>query len=766
MNNTTVRASHSRRTRSVTDARPPQLLVSAYWRELLVAFAAAALLAPSAANADSFGSVHGVVHDASHHPVAGAQVELSARSSGRSQSALSDANGEFAFPAVPLGDYRLSARRSGFATSMLSLTVVSGAAPVTHVQLATTGQPETVTVTASLPASADSFTPTTIVDREDIAHTPGADRTNSLAMITDFVPGAYFVHDQLHVRGGHQTSWEIDGVEIPNTNIASNLGPQIDPKDIDYLETQRGSYSADEGDRTYGVFNVVPRTGFERNDEGELIASGGNFGQTNDALSIGGHSSEFAYYGSINGNRSALGLMTPAESIIHDAEDGYGAFTTLVDNATPTDQLRLVASARHDDYQIPNTPGERADDVQREADAFSIFSWIHTFDSRIVLTSSLLYHYNRADYDGSTQDLPISTTYQHSSSYFGGQESLHANLACNQLAAGLLGFDQTDDQFFHVLFGDGNLPNVEQSLRPRGNVAAAYVQDTCQATSWLTLSAGIRQTHFSGLVTENATDPRLGLTLQLPGPNDHVWIVRGFWGKYYQPPPLETLSGPLLEFARESELAFLPLHGERDTEWQVGISVPLSGWILDVDHFRTRAENFFDHNPIGNSDVFLPITIGGALITASELTVRSPRFWGAARFHLAWSNQTADGTGAITGGLTNFAPPSGYYALDHDQRNTVNAGLEAQLPRAWFAAANLYYGSGFSNGDAPPSHLPSHASLDLSAGRNFGRDWTASISVLNATNRHLLIDNSLTFDGLHYDDPREIYAEVRYRFRY
>ena len=101
-------------------------------------------------------------------------------------------------------------------------------------------------------------------------------------MITDFVPGAYVVHDQLHVRGGHQTTWAVDGVEIPNTNIASNLGPQIDPKDIDYLEIQRGSYAADLGDRTYGVFNVVPRTGFERDNQGELIASGGNFGQTND----------------------------------------------------------------------------------------------------------------------------------------------------------------------------------------------------------------------------------------------------------------------------------------------------------------------------------------------------------------------------------------------------------------------------------------------------------------------------------------------------
>ena len=90
-----------------------------------------------------------------------------------------------------------------------------------------------------------------------MAHTPGAYRTNSMAMITDFVPGAYMTHDMLHMRGGHELSWMIDGVNIPNTNIASNVAPQIDPKDIDYLEVNRGSYQARSGDRTYGIFDVV-----------------------------------------------------------------------------------------------------------------------------------------------------------------------------------------------------------------------------------------------------------------------------------------------------------------------------------------------------------------------------------------------------------------------------------------------------------------------------------------------------------------------------
>ena len=146
--------------------------------------------------------------------------------------------------------------------------------------------------------------------------------------------------------------------------------------------------------------------------------------------------------------------------------------------------------------------------------------------------------------------------------------------------------------------------------------------------------------------------------------------------------------------------------------------------------------------------------------------MRSPPLWRYGQAHLAFSNQTADGFGGITGGLTDFAPGSGYYALDHDQRNTVSAGIDARLPRHFFVSINLYYGSGFSNGKAPPSHLPSHAELDVSAGRMLGPDLSFSVTALNLTNRHLLTDNSLTFGGVHWNDPFQIYAELRYRFHY
>ena len=723
-----------------------------------------ALLMPISLHAADVGSVRGVVHDAQHLPIAQADVRLKSATSDWVEYSMTDARGEFAFMTVPIGDYVLTVSQSEYVPAVQTVTVASGSSPVAHVKLAKGAPLAAIIVTAATESAVPNTpTPTTVVNREDIERTPGADRSNSLAMITNFVPGAYVVHDQLHVRGGHQTTWAVDGVEIPNTNIGSNLGPQIDPKDIDYLEVQRGSYAADQGDRTFGVFNVVPRTGFERDNQAELMASGGNYGQTNDYVSIGNHSERFAYYASANYNRSDLGIETPVPEIIHDAQNGYGAFSTLIFNATADDQVRFVFSARRDNYEIPNIPGQMADDVQRETDVFAILSWVRKLNADAALTSAVFYHLNRADLDGAASDSPISTTDQRSSTYAGGEETLRWHLDRHDIQAGVTGFSQRDNEAFDVLFNDGSNPPVNQRLQPSGYLVAAYVEDTFKATEWLKFAGGVRQTHFQGDLTENVTSPRIGATVLAPGLN---WIFRGFWGKYYQAPPLTTVSGPLLQFAQNNNLGFLPLRGERDEEYQVGVTIPIEGWTIDVDHFRTASRNYFDHNNIGNSNVFFPLTIERALIEGNELSVRSPKLWSVGQAYITYSNQTADGIGAVNGGLTDFSPPAGSFALDHDQRNTLHAGINANLPRQAFVSADVYYGSGFANGDAPPSHLPGHAELNLSAGKTFGRRFTASLTVLNVTNRRLLIDNSLTFGGFHYNDPRQVYAQIHYKVGY
>ena len=162
------------------------------------------------------------------------------------------------------------------------------------------------------------------------------------------------------------------------------------------------------------------------------------------------------------------------------------------------------------------------------------------------------------------------------------------------------------------------------------------------------------------------------------------------------------------------------------------------------------------------------------MIRGWELTLRSPRIAHRAQVHLAYSNQIAEGGGVITGGLTNFTnvcPPGIYLCpLDHDQRNTLNVGGDAALPWRSYASTNVYYGSGFSNGfpgqPYPGHYLPQHTTFDLSLGKDFGERFTASLTALNVTNHRVEYDNSLTFGGFHWNLPREIYIQLRYRFRY
>src|SRR2546429_5405178 len=369
------------------------------------------LLVAGSASATIFGSVSGLIHDPQHRPVQDAQVTLRSTTSDWTKSAASDNSGEFHFDSVPLGNYRITVELAGFATQAQEITLTSGRDARLHFSLTIAQTTETVEVKDTAAAiNPESSTTQSVISREQIASTPGADQTNSLAMITDYVPSAYMVHDQLHIRGGHQVSWLLDGVPVPNTSIASNVGPQFDPKDIDYLEVQRGGYSAEYGDRTYGVFNVVTRSGFERNRQAELVTSYGNFNNTNDQISFGDHTERFAYYGSLSGNRTDLGLETSSTEVLHDHATGLGGFASLIFNKTPSDQLRLVTSLRGDHYQVPNDPDQQASgirDIENERDAFANFSWLHTAGEGVVLTVSPFYHFNRAHYIGGPEDSPV-----------------------------------------------------------------------------------------------------------------------------------------------------------------------------------------------------------------------------------------------------------------------------------------------------------------------------------------------------------------------
>ena len=62
--------------------------------------------------------------------------------------------------------------------------------------------------------------------------------------------------------------------------------------------------------------------------------------------------------------QSDLGLGTPVADVIHDRQAGGSGFASLIFNADPNNQIRVVTSVRHDAFQIPNGPDDQAAGIE------------------------------------------------------------------------------------------------------------------------------------------------------------------------------------------------------------------------------------------------------------------------------------------------------------------------------------------------------------------------------------------------------------------
>ena len=709
------------------------------------------------------GVIRGVVHDPAHRPIAAAQVSASATEPARSETVATSADGEFQFDNMAEGTWTLAVSAPGFQRLERSITVAAGRSPVLHLEMQLAGVNEVVTVSSAADRlNAQTATPRVLIDQEDVARTPGADQTNSLAMITDFTPGAYMVHDMLHMRGGHQVNWLIDGVPVINTNIAANVAPIVNPKDVEDLEIQRGGYSSEYGDRTYGFFNVVTPSGFERDNQADLVFSAGNFYSTDDQLAIGGHTLRFAYFASVDGNRSELGLGTPISQVIHDQESGVGGFASLLFNLSGSDQLRWVASVREDHYQVPNdfdleSSGIR--DLDLEKDDLGGFHWTHTFSSDWLLTVSPSYHFNGSHYVSGPLDNPFILDDNQRSNYLGSLAALQVKKKRNNLRTGVDFWGQHDDTFFGLTANPGG-GVFAQEEKHWAHSSTAYADDQYQPTPWLTLDLGIRLTRYGGLVSESAASPRLGGAIRIPRLN---WTLHGYYAYYYQPPPLDSLAGPRSRSPKR--------RGTDSSRWRA------SATSSTISAYPFRGAAGARHRQFPHQRAQFPRSRRhrrfGHLHSADRSGRRHQRHGGhapfaaafpAAQWRVAWSNQIAQGIGPITGGLLEAAP-SGNFLLDHDQRNTVTSVLSLNLPGNLWATPACQFGSGFLNGNGP-SHLPPHWTFDLALGKQFREAWTISANAVNIANTRYLLDTSNTFGGTHFINPRQVYGELRYRFHF
>jgi hypothetical protein len=359
---------------------------------------------------------------------------------------------------------------------------------------------------------------------------------------------------------------------------------------------------------------------------------------------------------------------------------------------------------------------------------------------------------------------------------------MHADVKHNNFSAGLYSFYSGENDLFGARINDGSSPSIPNTTADEtAGLVEFYLADHVRLGRYVTVLGGERFSILRGNLNETAIYPRIGATVEIPRLH---WVLRGFYGHFFQPAPMQTVSSSVLNYASQlpgGENTFTPLPSERDEEHQFGIQIPFRGWLLDVANVQNRINNFLDHSNIGESNMFFPIAVDGALVRSWQMTLRSPQIARIGQFHLAYANQIAEQRGAIIGGFTcslpgddACTPPDfSYEPVDHDQRHTLNTGFSTTLPLRTWLAGNVYYGSGFVNGLAGSGvgpyqgdYLPAHTTFDLSAGHSFGENWKVAVNAINGTDHRVLLDNSVTIGGFHYNDPRIISAEVRYRFHF
>jgi hypothetical protein len=223
----------------------------------------------------------GFVQDISGAAIPGATVTVAQAGTGYKQIVKSDATGEYRFPSLPIGTYRLKVEMDGFTTSVQDGIALSvGQAASQKVILSVGAITQQVTVEGSVnQVTTDDAAITQVINEETIQSMPMNGR--EAQQLVFLVPGAINVSSQdcgsnceggvlpgeiyAKVNGGGSNGvyYLLDGVDYNDSYINANL-PLPSPDALQEFNVQTDNMSAAYGNATGGIANVVTKSGSDQ----------------------------------------------------------------------------------------------------------------------------------------------------------------------------------------------------------------------------------------------------------------------------------------------------------------------------------------------------------------------------------------------------------------------------------------------------------------------------------------------------------------------
>src|SRR5260370_10799747 len=163
---------------------------------------------------------------------------------------------------------------------------------------------------------------------------------------------------QLHVRGEHANlQYRIDDVLLPES--IPGFGPELATRFADNISLMTGALPAQFGFRETGVIDIHTKNGaaFTGSEASVYV---GSFDTFMESLERGGVAGKLSYYVTQSYLHNGIGIENPtgSSSPIHDNTDQFkefGYFSYFIDN---TSRFSLLVGDDHNDFQIPNSPGQ------------------------------------------------------------------------------------------------------------------------------------------------------------------------------------------------------------------------------------------------------------------------------------------------------------------------------------------------------------------------------------------------------------------------
>src|SRR5438270_4987090 len=228
----------------------------------------------------------------------------------------------------------------------------------------TTAEVNPVTVTSQeLDISREAIVPNLGATR----YTIGPDRLDSQAQgenapfnetILRFPGVARDSFGQLHVRGEHANlQYRIDDVLLPES--IPGFGPELATRFADNISLITGALPAQFGFRETGVIDIHTKNGAAfLNTEASVYV--GSFDTFMESLERGGVSGKLSYYITQSYLHDGIGIENPTRSSIpiHDDTDQFKEFAYLSYIIDDSSRFTLLAGDNHNDFQIPNNPGQ------------------------------------------------------------------------------------------------------------------------------------------------------------------------------------------------------------------------------------------------------------------------------------------------------------------------------------------------------------------------------------------------------------------------